>query len=193
MVTIEPMLVKVITVSDSSTISRSIFAAMVKTSSMARQLISSASPLKLRFLTTSSFSEHGSSVFNAGSIFNVHTSSMLVTKRPTLMKVMTVSDSSTISRSIFAATVKTSMARQLNSSASKEPKLFLLYVTLGPLLGFLFVLCLCRSYLQYKQWLARRRNRRVSLHEHPSEIELIGLGSLEPCSESKAVPVDTAL
>ena len=85
------------------------------------------------------------------------------------------------------------MARQLNNPASKEPKLFLLYVTLGPLLGFLFVLCLCGSYLLYKRWLTRRRNRRVSLHEHPSEIELIGLGCLEQGSGSTVVPFDTAL
>jgi hypothetical protein len=85
------------------------------------------------------------------------------------------------------------MAKQLNNPASKEPKLFLLYVTLGPLLGFLFVLCLCGSYLLYKRWLTRRRNRRVSLHEHPSEIELMGLGRLEQGSGSTGVPLDTAL
>ena len=124
-VTIEPT----ITVSDSSTISRYVFAATVKTTSMVRQLSSSATPLKLWFLTTSSFSEHDSSVFD--------TSSTLVTKTSTLMKVIIVSDSFAISRSASVATLKaSSMARQLNNPASKEPKLFLLYVTLGPLLGF---------------------------------------------------------
>ncbi len=41
------------------TISRSVFAARVKTILMVRQRNSSTSPLKLRFLTTWSFSEHG--------------------------------------------------------------------------------------------------------------------------------------
>jgi hypothetical protein len=85
------------------------------------------------------------------------------------------------------------MARQLNNPASKEPKLFYCMLHWVRYWDFLFVLCLCGSYLQYKRWLARRRNRRVSLHEHPSEIELIGLGRLEPGSESTGVPLDTTL
>ena len=104
---------------------------------------------------------------------------------------MKVSGSFAISR--FASVKTSSLARQLNNPAPKEPKLNLLYVTLGPLSGFLFVLCLCRSYLRYKRWLARRRNRRVSLHEHPSELELIGVGRLEPGSGSAGVTLDTTL
>ncbi len=107
------------------------------------------------------------------------TSSTLVTKTSMFM---IVSGSFAISR--FAS----SLAKQLNNPASKEPKLNLLYVTLGPLSGFLFVLCLCGSYLRYRRWLARRRNRRVSLHEHPSK-----LGRLEPGSGSAGVTLDTAL
>ncbi len=120
------------------------------------------------------------------------TSSTLVTKTSTLMKVITVSDSFAISCFASVATLKTSsLARHLNNPASKEQKLNLLYVTLGSLSGF--VLCLCGSYLQYKRWLARRHNRRVSLHEHPSELELIGVGRLEQGSGNTGVPLDTAL
>ena len=94
MVTIEP------------TISRSVFAVTVKT--MVRQRNSSTSPLKLWFLTASSFSEHGSLVFD--------TSSTLVTKTSTLMKVITVSDSFAISRFASVATVKTSSLANNNNN-----------------------------------------------------------------------------
>ena len=116
------------------------------------------------------------------------TSSTLVTKTSMFM---IVSGSFAISR--FASVKTSSLAKQLNNPPSKELKLNLLYVTLGPLSGFLFVLCLCGSYLRYRRWLARRRNRRVSLHEHPSKLERIGLRRLEPGSGSAGVTLDTAL
>ncbi len=152
----------------SFTVSRSVFAVSVGTSSVNRQPNSLASRFELGSSATPPFSGHSSSVFG--------TPSALVTKAPT-----------------FVTTVKaSSVAGHMDNSVSKEPKLFLLYVTLGPLLGFMFVLCLCGSYLLYKRWLARRRNRRVAM-QHPSEIELIGLGRLEQGSGSTEVSLDTAL